>query len=105
MQTWPGWLETSLEHPEGEQAATAACHTKAHIEDPVVSQLQNCPLPLPKTTSDGLCRCPVQHLEDVDAFPHACLPCRPWQHLCCALDAMTEQNVSRIRLVAKEADK
>ena len=41
--TWPGRLETWLEHPAGEQAATAACHTKAHMEDPVVSQLQNCP--------------------------------------------------------------
>ena len=85
MQTWPGWLETSLGHPEGKQAATAACFAKAHIEDPVVSQLQNCPLPLPEITCDGLCQCPVQHLEDVDTFPSRLPPLPPLANTSAAL--------------------
>ena len=62
---------------------------KANIED---QWSPNCKIGLyllPEITSDGLCRV-------VDAFLHACLPCRPCQNLCCALDATTVQNVLRI---------
>ena len=88
MQTGPGRHNTSLEYPEGRQAATAACQTHPHREDPVVSQMQD-HVARPGTIRANLFQSPVQYLEAVGTFPHAYLPCPPCPSLGFVLEEPT----------------